>query len=367
MNSTFRRGTAALFATTLAMVGTADQSPAQDVLLHEVRADAGGHWIELHNRGAAPADLSTWTLFHASLTPNMPQTYWWPFPTGTVLQPGGYLRVHWFQAAPGTPQPAGELWTGATPWDFLWGLGGETLRGERGAIGLLRSQNSALMSSASVVEDWVVWGQTGFSREFMATGAGVWSQGHYLPPIPAGSSLARNPALVDQVIDADLAWFVDATPTPLASNQTGAVVEPYGTPCTLPGHHLIGQPLLRATSEPLRGSATFSLTVDSTLGLYGEFVAIGFGPSPGFVGMPTILPPYPGAGCAEAIDVTQLVAIVMLPAQIFTTPIPMPLVGLPPAAIGLELHAQALVLDLVADANPPYQGLTNALRLVIGE
>jgi len=367
MNPTLRRGTAAMFATMLALTGTAGLLSAQNVLLHEVRADAGGRWIELHNRGAAAADLSTWTLFHASLTPNMPQTYWWPFPTGTVLEPGGYLRVHWFQAAPGTPQPAGELWTGATPWDFLWGLGGETLRGERGAIGLLRSQNSALMSSASVVEDWVVWGQTGFSREFMATGAGVWSQGHYLPAIPVGSSLARDPALVDQVADADLAWFVDATPTPLATNQTGAVVESYGTPCTLPGHHLIGQPLLRATSEPLRGNAAFALTVDSTLGLYGEFVAFGFAPSQGFAGMPTILPPYPGPACAEAIDVTQLVTIVMVPAQFLTTPIPLPLVGLPPAVVGVELHAQALVLDLVVGANPPYQGLTNALRLVVGE
>jgi hypothetical protein len=50
-----------------------------------------------------------------------------------------------------------------------------------------------------------------------------------------------------------------------------------------------------------------------------------------------------------------------------TTTMPLPLSGLPTAAVGTELHAQALVLDLLAGAYPPYQGVTNALRIVLGQ
>jgi hypothetical protein len=57
----------------------------------------------------------------------------------------------------------------------------------------------------------------------------------------------------------------------------------------------------------------------------------------------------------------------LVPAQLMTTTMPLPLSGLPTAAVGTELHAQALVLDLLAGAYPPYQGVTNALRIVLGQ
>jgi len=366
MHSTITCDAAAILAT-FAASALASCALSQTLLLNEVRADAGGRWIELHNRGAHTVDLSQWTIFYASLTPNMPQTYWWPFPLGTTLAPNGYLRVHWFQAAPAGGAAPGDLWTGNTPWNFLWGLGGEQLLGQRGALGLLRSQDPALMSSPNVVEDWLVWGQTGFSRELMATGAGLWSEGRFAPAIPAGQSLARDVDLVDSVAFEDQAWHLDTTPTPLATNQTGAVVQTYGVPCTLPGNHLLGGPLLGTSSPPLLGNAQFALTVDNTTGLFGEFVLVGFSTGAGPANAPSILPPFAGNGCSQAIDATGLITTWLLPAQIVSTTVPLSLQGVPSSAIGCELHAQVLVLDLVVGAYPPYQGVTNALRLVIGQ
>jgi hypothetical protein len=37
---------------------------AQSVLLSEVRADAGGRWVEVHNRSAVSVDISSWSLHH---------------------------------------------------------------------------------------------------------------------------------------------------------------------------------------------------------------------------------------------------------------------------------------------------------------
>ena len=366
MHSTLARGAAAIL-TTMAAAAVTAPATAQTVLLNEVRADAGGRWIELHNRGAQPVDLSQWAIFYASLTPNMPQTYWWPFPNGTTLLPNGYLRVHWFQATPPGGAAAGDLWTGNTPSDFLWGLGGEQLLGQRGALGLLRSQDPALMSSPNVVEDWLVWGQSGFSREFMGTGAGVWSEGRFAPSIPAGQSLARDVDLVDTVSFEDQAWHLDTTPTPLATNQTGAVVEAYGAPCALPGNHLLGGPLLGTSSPPLLGNAQFALAVDHTTGLFGEFVLIGFSTGAGPANAPSILPPFAGIGCTQAIDAAGLITTWLVPAQLVSTTVPLSLQGVPSSAIGCELHAQALVIDLLVGAYPPYQGLSNALRLVVGQ
>lgn len=364
MHSTLRRGAAALLATFAATTGPLS---AQNVLIHEIRADAGGRWIEFHNRGSAAVDLSTWTIYHASLTPSMPQTYWWPFPSGTSLAAGGYLRVHWFQATPTGGAAPGDLWTGNTPWDFLFGLGGENLLGARGAIGLLRSQQSSLMSSPSVVEDWVSWGQTGFSREFVAATAGVWTEGRFAPSIPSGQSLARNTAAVDSVGFEDEAWFVDVTPTPLQPNLDGAMLQSYGTPCTLPGNHLLGGPVLHANGQPLLGNAQFGLGVDNTTGIYGEFVLFALGTGMAPVGQPSLLPPFAGTGCTEVIDTFALTGTWLQPAQILTTTLPMPLHGLPATVVGIEVHAQALVVDLAGGGYPPYQGLSNALRVVVGQ
>jgi hypothetical protein len=339
---------------------------AQQVLVSEVRADANGRWVELHNRSAAPVDLSTWSLHHSSRTPGMPQAYWWPFPAGTVLAPDGYLRVHWFQAGPNvTGSP--ELWTGTSPYGFLFGNGGEGLLGSRGAFALFRSQSNALMNTAAIVEDWVSWGEHGFQREHLAIANGVWAAERHTPPIAPGTSLARDPGAVGAVAFPDLAWFADVTPTPLGPNVSGAVVQSHGVACALPGNHLLGAPLLRATSQPLLGSPTFALAVDHTTGLYGEYVLIAYATAAAPSGTPSILTPFAGVQCQQAIDPTQLLATWVVPAQCVTTAVPLSLANAPAGALGFELHAQALVFDLLPTAWPPFQGTSNGLRVVIGQ
>ncbi len=356
------------FAVVAVTVAAAAVTPlrAQQVLLSEVRADAGGRWVELHNPAAVAVDVSAWSIHHASHTPGMPQHYWWPFPAGTVIAPHGYLRVHWFQNGANVPGAA-DLWTGTSPYGFLFGLGGETLLGARGAFALFRSQSNVLMNTAGVVADWISWGEHGYEREPLAIAAGVWAPERHAPAIAPDTSLARDPTAVGAMPFPDLEWFVDFTPTPLAPNLSGATAQPYGTACALPGHHLLAAPLLRASSLPLLGNAAFALAVDHTTGLYGEFVLVAWTAAAAPAGTPSVLPPFAGASCQQAVDLTQLLATWLLPAQIVSTHVPLPLASTPPAALGAELHAQALVFDLLPTAWPPFQGASNALRLVIGQ
>lgn len=362
MITTVQRRLAALFTTAALLL---PGLKAQDVLLSEVCADAGNQWIELFNRGASTIDLSSWSLHLASRTAGMPQNYWWAFPAGTTIASGGYLRVKWFQAsAPGTAP--GDLVTGNSVWNFLFSLGAEPLQADRGALGLFRSQLSSMMDTASIVEDWVSWGDHDFAREYLAIANGRWSSGLQTPAIAAGSSLARNVGALGTGVPHDQEWFSDPSPTPLAPNLTGGSVSSYGVACAVPGNHLLGQPLLRATSLPLRGNAQFGLALDHTTGIYGEHVLVAWSAAAAPAAQPSVLPPVSG-GCAESVDTSQLVALWLLPTQLMTTNLPLSLATMPSALVGSELHAQALVLDLLPYAYPPYQGLSNALRIVFGD
>lgn len=360
--TTFPAIHAAILATTLAMAAPAS---AQDVLISEIHATGNDRWIELHNRGQWTVDLSSWSLYQATRTSGMPQHYWWGFAPGTTLASGAFLRVHWNRAAAGQVLP-GEYYTGASPYGFLFGLGGEHLDGTRGALGLLSSQASNLMNSAAVVEDWVSWGEHGFARESLAEQAGVWNSGHHCPPIPAGTSLARDVAAVGAMASRDLEWFVDPTPTPNGSNVTGSAVFRYGTNCAVTGHHLMGAPTLRVRTQPLLGNSAFGYSIDMTTGVFGESLLFAFSTGPAPVGLPSLLPPVPGPACLEAIDTRHVLATVLMPTTVLLTEIPMSLANLPPAMSGIELHAQALLFDWLPNAWPPFQGLTNAVGVVLG-
>lgn len=363
MISTLCRGPAAFFT----MVALATEAVvAQDVLLSEVRADTGGRWVELHNRGTTAVDLSTWSLHYASRTTGMPQNYWWPFPAGTTLAADGYLRINWFQAGVNLPG-ATELWTGTSPYGYLFGLGGEQLLGNRGALALVRSQDNLQMNNPTLIADWLSWGEHDFPREPLAISVGLWANGRHAPAIPTGHSLARDPLQVGVVATPDLAWFVDNTPTPLQPNVTGAVVQSHGQPCALPGHHLLGLPTLQAPALPLLGNPSFGLVVQNTTGVLGEFVIVAFSAAAAPLGTPPLLPSFSGLTCQHFIDLPQLVTTCLLPSQLLATTLPLSLAGLPPTIVGAELHAQALVLDLMPNAWPPFQGTTNALRIVVGQ
>tara|TARA_R110002072_G_scaffold67163_3_gene165039 strand:- start:36684 stop:37784 length:1101 start_codon:yes stop_codon:yes gene_type:complete len=363
--ATATRQLASLLLVTLPFT-TSLQAQVQDVYLSEIRADASETWIEVHNRGTVAADISQWSLHCATTTQGMPNNYWWPFPAGTTLAPDAFLRVHWFTPEPAVPV-AGNLYTGTSPYGFLFGLGGETLSGDEGAAALFASQSNTQMNSSLSVRDWVSWGTHGFQRESLAISAGLWQVDRSMQAIQAGASIARDPDAIGVTVHPDESWFLDYTPTPLMPNVTGAVVQSYGTACALPGNHLLGVPELRATSLPLLGNSQFGLMIDRTTGIYGEFVLVGFSSSSAPPGLPSILPQYSGTACQESIDTTQLIATWLVPAMIIGTPVSLPLDGLPPQVIGVELHAQALVIELLPTANPPYQGLTNALRVVVGQ
>jgi len=356
----------AMFAGFVAALDVSLAAQGPEVLLHEVRADAVESWIELHNRSTSPVDLSTWSLHLATRTPGQPQTYWWAFPPGTSIAAGGYLRVFWFRASPPQPGPL-DLFTGATPYHFLFGLGGEALDPRRGALALLRSQQSSAMNSPSIIEDWVSWGQGGFPRENLAEQAGRWTTGQFTAAIPAGYSLARHTALVATTTPCAQQWFLDSTPTPLATNTSGGAVQAYGQPCAAVGHHLLGAPELQATSVPVLGNPGFGLRVTNTTGLLGETVLVAFTANAAPHEQRSWLP-YLVAGpqCRELIDTGSVVGSAWLRATTWQTDIPMPLLGLSAALAGLELHAQALVFDQWPWTWPPYQGATNALVITVG-
>ncbi len=350
-----------------ALLGSAAvRSQAQDVILSEVRADATETWIEVHNRGTSTVNIGTWTLHCATTTAGLPNNYWWGFPLGTTLAPNAFLRVHWHQTAPATPAP-GNLYTGTSPYGFLFGLGSEALSGNEGAAALIATQNNAQVISPTFMRDWVSWGTSGFQRENLAISAGLWEIGRYTPSIPVTGSIARDPDTIGTTTHPDESWFADFTPTPLMPNITGAVVQAYGTACTLPGHHLLGLPGLSATSLPLLGNSQFGFVVDNTTGIFGEYVIFVFSAGAAPVGVPSILPQYAGMGCQESIDTQQIVLTWIVPASLFSTTVPLPLTNYSAQVMGTELHAQALVIELLPGTNPPYQGLSNALRVVVGQ
>ncbi|MCW5557083.1 MAG: lamin tail domain-containing protein [Verrucomicrobiae bacterium] len=70
--------------------GAANGAPVRPAVeIHEIAASvAGKDWIELHNRGESPVALENWSLTD---DPEQPRRY--VLPAGTVLAPGGYLRI----------------------------------------------------------------------------------------------------------------------------------------------------------------------------------------------------------------------------------------------------------------------------------
>lgn len=365
MFPTARLATAAILVAAALSPVAQGRLHAQTVLISEVEADGADRWVEVHNRGTTAVDLSTWTLHYASRTPLLPQIYWWGFPSGTTLAANGYLRVHWYTNGP-TNQALGEFYTGTSPFGFLFGYGGEPLAAQSGALALFSTQSSSGMGTATWLEDWVSWGDHDFPRESLAVAAGLWTSGAEAPAIPPTESLARNPAAIGVVASCEQQWFLDPTPTPLQPNLSGAMLQSYGTACAPPGNHLLGAPALSAPSLPLLGNPQFGFAIGNTTGIYGEFALLAFSAAAAPPGLPSVLPPTAG-GCAEAIDPLQLVGLWLVPTQVVQTPVPMSLAGQPAALAGAELHVQALVLDLLPFGYLPYQGISNALRVVLGQ
>lgn len=338
---------------------------AQDVILSELGNDGSGGWIELHNRGATSADVSTWSLYLTTATPGRVQTYWWGFRAGTAIPAGGFLLVRWLAPVP-SPPIAGEVATGSSQFDFLFGLGAEAVPLGRGALALLRSQQNALMNSPTVFADWVSWGSGGLTRESLAQQAGVWLQDHATPALSAGRSIARHPrTLVPN--NPEQAWFVDDTPTPGQDNVGAADMHVLGSPCAPIGHHLLGAPMLAAISTPVLGNAAFALRVTNTTGVLLERCVIAFATNEVAAGIDNLLPPAPGGeACRVYLDPAAWFANSWLHTSVSQTTLPLSLATLPASLAGAHFAVQALVFDDSASAWPAYQGVTNAIVITLG-
>lgn len=337
---------------------------AQSVILSEISTSGTDRWIELQNRTNGSVDISAWSIYLATNTPNRPQTYWWGFPAGTVLSAGSFLRVHWYQAAPGTTSP-GEIWTGNTIYQFLFGLGAEPLPTTAGAIALLRTQANTYMNNPVVFADFVQYGAAGLNREALAVQNGVWTAGAALPAPSSSQSLARNPALIGLAAP-QAQWLLDDTPTPGSSNIGAASVAAIGSPCAVLGNHLLGAPELRATSTPLMGNSSFALQVTNTSGVMLEHCMVAFSLGVLPAGNAFLLPQVPGGGCSLFIDPTMALGTMWVHTGTMTTDIPLPLPAAPMTLQGLTFSAQAIVFDLWQSAYPAYQGATNAVAITIG-
>lgn len=357
--------TNALTALALAAAFFDTRAVAQDVVLSEVGLGPVGGWVELHNRGGTAADVSPWSVYLATATPTMPRNYWWGFRPGTVIPAGGYLIVRWMQPLPAQPV-AGEEFTGASVPYFLFGLGAELLPQSQGALALIRSQASGAMSSSNVLVDWVSWGGNGFPREDLAIQAGLWRAGSRAPALSSGMSLSRHPGMGGGS-QPELAWFLDATPTPGQDNVGAASLVTLGQPCAPVGHQLLGAPDLLATSLPVLGNPAFGFAVEDTTGVFTEWVLVALTAGPLPAPRNDLLPPAPGGeNCFVVVDPTTTFATMWVHTSMLRTNLPLSLAGLPSGLAGQSFCAQALVLDLASNPWPPYKGLSNAILVTLG-
>lgn len=79
----------ALTALTMTAPSRAAVTP---IVINEIRA-AGGDWIELHNPGAIPVNLSDWRVADSDLEGAPRLDLALRFPQGTVLPPQGFLLI----------------------------------------------------------------------------------------------------------------------------------------------------------------------------------------------------------------------------------------------------------------------------------
>src|SRR5690606_35833812 len=311
------------------------------VLISEINFTPHGpgddRWIELVNLSPDAVSLEGWSLYHATATAGMPQTYWWGFPAGTAIPGHGYLRVHWFEAMqPATPT---DLWTGRSVHHFLFGLGGESLDPAAGALALLDSDASARMNDPAVFRDFVQWGRAGLRREALAVQRGLWTAGAHTVAPTHGESLALDYQRAPDPTPAG-AWFLDPTPTPLGPNTGDSGVFGYGHPCVV---GTFATPSLAAEGRPLAGSPTFALGVHGTEATKHQLVVLLLSPSreSGAVGSSPLMSCPLWVGVADAVAL----AVPATPGS-NRTRFALALTGIGP--LPLPIHAQGFVL-----ATPP--------------
>ncbi len=244
-------------------------------------------WIEIANFGSTAADMSAWSIYQATTTAGQAQNYWWPFPDGTRIPAGEVIRVRWLRAIDTGNNNPRLIDTGDTVFHFLFGLRGEPLSRDVGALALVASQQNGDMNTASFYRDWVSWGGTPgtLPRENLAIQNGRWTTGARVAQPALDQSLALNSAFLGEPTPTS-AFFRDNTPTPGAPNHRGDVVANYGTNCILG----VGQaPAIRAVSIPVPGNEDFAIVTDG-LEPATSFLGLFLG-APALQGLPWVEPP----------------------------------------------------------------------------
>ncbi|MHC4813094.1 MAG: lamin tail domain-containing protein [Planctomycetota bacterium] len=291
-------------------------------------------WIELVNLGTAPQDLSNWSIYQATKTPNRPQNYWFAIPAQTVLPAGKIMRIAW--GAKITSTNPLDIETGDNVKNFLFGLGFEPFNPKKGALALMNTNLNSKVNDPASFEDWVSWGESGFKRESLAVTAELWTENQFIPAPTAKESIALASYLQEEPTPLS-AFFLDHTPTPLVNNHLDAIwtdcpVPPCPKPCATGGAKLAR---LWFAGVPTDGNTDFAFTIDNTRGpVFREVVFLlintGIGNQDKFMGCP--------------IHVTSIASSVIygpIPTTFNTTRIPVSLNV--PGAAGVWLDYQAVV------------------------
>ena len=144
------------------------------MLLNEVFLDTSQ--IELHNRGTEPLDLSGFWLCHTT-----PGLLYSRLPENTVIEPQGFLVLHWGIAGTNTET---EIFTFPTvPLPLNRG------DGEIAVFANFGEEQSNFDKSENI-RDYMQWGTGEHFRERVAVEAGIWrAEGSVPLPVP-GRSLA---------------------------------------------------------------------------------------------------------------------------------------------------------------------------------
>jgi hypothetical protein len=127
-----------------------------EVMYHPITEDARDEWIELHNRGAAAADLSNWRFT---------QGVAYTFAPGTVIPAGGFLVVSANRARFLTRYPAVAPASVVGDWSGSLADGGELIRLAKPDDPLLPLQDFVPVDEVAYLDggQWPVWADGGGS------------------------------------------------------------------------------------------------------------------------------------------------------------------------------------------------------------
>lgn len=249
-----------------ALLGCTADSLSAQLVISEVNFAKSDQWVELFNQTNQDIDLTGWSIYHATKTPNHPGDYWWPIPTGTMIAKNDFLRILWGAAIQSSTEPR-DIYTGNTNWHFLFGHGFENLDPKQGALAICKTQDNKLVNNQNIFIDWLQWGATGFKREAIAINnkpASLWSFGKFIPEIPDTASVMlfyprdKNPAPLD-------AYLMDYSPTPLLHNADPVSAQKIGSGCIWgPSYTKVVE--LEASGITYHGNKDFAIVLQNTLG-----------------------------------------------------------------------------------------------------